>query len=361
VLKNHHIVIIANSGRMIAQMAKKSGYNVIVIDCFSDTDTQAFSVECIKVDSLALEHIKPAISILQSRFGLLFAIIGSGFECYLPSLNYLHQKFKVLGNKPNVFSAVQNKLHFFSTLEQLKIPYPETSFQRPELKDGWLVKPMQGEGGKGIKKIKGLMKKNESCYWQRFIDGMPLSILFIANSTNFTVCGFHKQQVTSISNNEFIFSGIISYLEISDEIKRQLNSWVSSLVKAFGLIGLNSVDFMLENNQCYVLEVNPRPSASMQLYSSELIDGHIKSCLNKLLDIKINLGEYSAYQIIFAETNLIIKKNIQWPKWTADIPQEGVLINTGMPICSIIARGKSEQQVLDKLLLRQQLVKKLIK
>ena len=360
-LKNYHIVIIANSGRMIAQMAKKAGYNVIVIDCFSDADTQALTVECIKVDSLALEHIKPAVSILQSRFELLFAIIGSGFECYLPSLNYLHQKLKVLGNKPSVFSSVQNKRHFFSTLEQLKISFPETSFQRPELKDGWLVKPMEGEGGKGVKKFTGLMKKNEGYYWQRFINGVPLSVLFIANSTNFKVCGFHKQQVISINNSEFIFSEVISYPDISDEIKRQLNSWIFSLVKAFGLVGLNSVDFMLENNQCYVLEVNPRASASMQLYGSELIDGHINSCLDKLLDIKINLEEFSAYQIIFAETNLIITKNIQWPKWIADIPQEGLLINTGMPICSIIARGKSEQQVLDKLLLRQQLVQKLIK
>ncbi len=346
---------------MIAQMIVNAGYSVVVIDCFSDTDTQALALECIKVNSLALEHIKPAVSILTSRYKLSFAITGSGFERYLSSLKYLYQKLKVLGNPPNVFFSVQNKTHFFSTLKWLKISYPETSFQIPKLNEGWLVKPMKGEGGVGVKKFKGSNRNNNNCYWQRYINGIPLSALFIANGFSFIICGFHKQLVVSINDNEFIFSGLISYPELDGEIKMRLNNWVSSLVNEFGLIGLNSVDFILENNQCYVLEVNPRPSASMQLYDANLIIGHINSCLNKLLDITINLKEYCAYQIVFAETNLIIKKNIQWPKWTADIPHEGVLINTGMPICSIIARGKSEQQVLDKLLLKQQLVKKLIK
>ncbi len=359
-LESKKVLIIANSGRMLAQMLKKAGYDVVVIDCFSDTDTQALSLECIKVNSLALEHIKLAICILTSRYKLSFAIIGSGFERYFSSLKFLHQKLKVLGNPASVFSAVQNKAHFFSTLKQLKVPYPEVSFQMPEFNDDWLIKPMQGEGGLGIKKFERLREKNDTCYWQRFINGFPLSALFIANGSSFKICGFHKQQVVSINGDEFVFSGIISYPGLDSEIKAQLNGWVSSLVNEFGLIGLNSVDFILENNHCYVLEVNPRPSASMQLYDANLIRGHINSCLDKSLDIQISLKEYSGYQVVFAETNVVIKKNIQWPKWIVDRPQAGSLINTGMPICSIIARRGSEQQVLDELLLKQQIIKKLI-
>lgn len=354
------IIIIANSGRMLAQMAKNSGYDVVVIDCFSDTDTQILSLECIKVDSLALDSIKPAVCHLASQYKRSFAIVGSGFERYFSSLKYLHQKLKVLGNTPSVFSAVQNKPDFFSTLKQLKIPYPESYFQVPELKNGWLVKPMQGEGGLGIKKFKSLSETHANCYWQRFISGIPLSVLFIANGSGFKICGFHQQNIASISDNEFVFSGVISQPELDEEIKIQLNHWVSSLVKEFGLIGLNSIDFILDSDQCYVLEINPRPSASMQLYDSNLVTGHINSCLYQSLDIDINIETYSAYQIVFAETKVVIKKEIKWPKWVVDRPQAESIINTGMPICSIIARSRSKRQGLDQMLLKQQIVKKLI-
>ena len=346
---------------MLAHMAKNAGYDVVVIDCFADTDTQAYSLECIRVKALSVNQIKPAVCLLKSKYTLTYAMYGSGFEHYFSSLEYLHQNIKVLGNTVDVFSSIQNKTYFFSKLKQLIIPFPDISFQAPEDDKGWLVKPMKGEGGLGIKKYLGLAEPLDSCYWQRFIKGISMSALFVADGSNFKMCGFHKQQVTSVSKSDFVFSGIISQPELNDEIKNQLNIWIASLVAEFGLKGLNSMDFILKNDRCYILEINPRPSASMQLYDEGLVERHIDSCLQKTLETIPNLKEYRAYQVVFAETDTIIKKEFQWLAWLVDRPQIGALIHTGYPICSIIARGKSEQQVLDKLLLKQQLVKQLLK
>ncbi|MCK5830547.1 MAG: ATP-grasp domain-containing protein [Methylococcales bacterium] len=342
-------------------MAKKAGYDVVVIDCFSDVDTQVDSLECIKVKTLSIKQIEPAFCLLNSRYKLAYAIYGSGFEFYSSSLKFLHQKIKVLGNTLEAYSAIQDKTFFFSKLKQLNIPFPDISFQAPEYNDGWLVKPMRGEGGLGIKKYKGLVESSETCYWQRFINGISMSVLFVSDGSSFEICGFHKQLITSVGEFDFIFSGIISQPELNDKVKSQLNVWIASLVTEFSLKGLNSIDFILKNDCCYILEINPRPSASMQLYNDGLIDKHMSSSLQNALGSISNLKEYRAYQVVFAETDTIINNDIQWPEWLVDRPHDGSLIHTGLPICSIIARDESEQQILDKLLLKQQLVKQLLK
>ena len=359
--KTENILIVAKSGRMLAQMASRLGYGVVVIDCFSDLDTQQVALECVQVDGLGLDSIKTTFYDLNKRYDLSFAILGSGFECHIASLDYLHQQIKVLGNTVDVFSAIQNKENFFATLSQLDIPYPETSFQPPKAGGAWLTKPLQGEGGLDIRQYNQALEKSPSYYWQHFIDGEAMSVLFAANNSGFKICGFHKQQVVDIDHHNFLFSGIISQPNICDSIKKTVGNWVAKLVDKYSLQGINTLDFMMKEGRCYVLEINARPSASMQLYNDELITSHINSCLSRFFDVPADLQDYRAYQIFYAEMDTIIAEGIEYPDWVVDIPLAKSFIFTEMPICSIIARCKSEQQVVDKLLLRRQYVQKLLK
>lgn len=352
-----NLLIVSHSGRMLAQLAKNAGFRTIVIDCFADSDTQTLAQACIKVETLAIEHLSIAIHKLKLKYTLTHAVYGSGFENYQDSLDFLHKNLTILGNTMAVFTAIQNKPLFFSTLKQFNIPYPETVFQAPESLDNWLVKPMQGEGGFGIKKYESLSERFDSCYWQKNIEGLSMSAIFIAEGTQYSICGFHKQLD---SDSGFIFSGLISQPRLCPKIRHLVSDWIASLVLKFGLKGLNSIDFILKDSRCYVLEINARPSASMQLYNGGLFSAHIASCLSGHLEKTPVLEEYRAYQIVFAGTDIIINENIQWPLWLLDRPQEGSFIHTGRPICSIIAHGKNEQHVLDELQLRQRIVNQLL-
>ena len=356
------LLIVANSGRLLTQFSINAGYKPLVIDCFSDSDTQDLALECIKVNSLALEQVKAAFSILQTQYTITHVIYGSGLEQNLDSLKFLHQNLIVLGNSLNVFSAIQNKAYFFSRLNSLEIPYPEISFHAPDNVKGWLLKPMQGEGGLGITKYTGQSVKSDLYYWQKFISGIPMSVLFIADRGKYKIFGFQKQLVTSIGHNDFVFSGIISQPEISITISNTINQWLGSLISDFSLKGINSLDFIIENDCCYALEVNARPSASMQLYTNDLISELIKCFMQGTLSPSRISVSFQAYKIIYAERGgLSIKKNTLWPEWVVDIPHAESFIHTGMPICSIIANGKNEQQVLENLQLRQNQLSKLIR
>ena len=344
-----YLLIIATSGRMLAQLSQQSGYTSIVIDCFADMDTQSMALDYVKVDSLALNDLQPAIAALKNEYDLSLLIYGSGFECHSESLAYLHKNFTVLGNSSNTFNRVINKPCFFSSLSNMHITYPTTLFSPPIKKmASWLFKPLYGEGGRGIKHYHHHHVANPSLgYWQKQIMGDSLSVLFLANKVNFKIIGFHRQYVA----HDFIFSNIITYPAVDKTVQQTLTSWLALLVTAFKLNGLNSLDFIVKNNQCYVLEINPRLSASVQLYDG-LLSTHIDCCLSGQLIKPTISPAYHAYFVFYAQTDLTIPAKICWPPWVVDIPHSNTLIYTQAPICSIIASGQSEQQVTDLLHLR---------
>ena len=363
-----NILIIANSARMLTQLATNIGLIPLVIDCYADFDTQEQALDCVKVDSLALVHVKKALAILTTQYTVTHVIYGSGLERYINTLAFLYENLCVIGNTPSVFSSIQNKVDFFSKLKQHQIPYPDVAFQAPIDNDEWLIKPMQGEGGLGIKKYKELPENLASYYWQKQCAGTPMSVLFVANGTEFKIYGFNEQLLIQIDDNEFVFSGVISQPEINDYIVQTVSSWLACLVSEFALKGFNTLDFIVEDKQCYALEINARSSASMQLYNEDLLTAHINSFLDgniPLLTEKENWDEginsYRAYKIIFAETGVFIKQNVEWPVWVVDIPVASSFIHTGKPICSIIADGKNEQHVFDNLQSRQQQLSKFLR
>ena len=363
-----NILIIANSARMLVQLAVNIGFRPLVIDCYLDLDTEKRALDCVKVDNLGVVQVKKALAILKTQYTITHVIYGSGLERYTSTLEFLHQNLCVVGNTVDVFSSIQDKINFFSKLKQLQIPHPDVTFQVPEDNDGWLIKPQYGEGGQGIKKFKRLPKNVASYYWQKHCAGIPMSVLFVANGTEYKSYGFNKQLTIQINDNEFIFSGVISQPEINERIVQTVSLWLACLVPQFSLKGFNSLDFIVEDEKCYALEVNARPSASMQLYNENVLIAHINSCLagNAVLlpereDCSEDVNNYRAYKIIFAETEFFIKQNIEWPMWVVDIPELKSFIHTGQPICSIIADGKNEQQVFENLLSRQQQLSKLLR
>lgn len=354
-------LIVANSARMLAQFASRLDLRVFVIDCFADCDTQEFAQQCVKVDCLALDQVKKALANLNLDSDELFVIYGSGLESSFDTLIFLQKKFTLVGNVQDVFLATQNKSSFYSRLTKLQINYPEVCFQVPEKKGRWLSKPACGEGGVGIEDYKGIVKVGGNRYWQRYVEGVSMSAIFVANGSEYQLVGFHKQFCTQIDSHHYVFSGLINQLNIDTDLRRTISLWLKKIVKAFNLKGINSLDFIVSDRKIYVLEVNPRPSASMQLYSEELLTAHIDSFLFNEFNLVETVDEYRAYKIIFATTHCCINKSICWPDWVVDIPQPFSNIHIGMPICSIIASGINEQQVEQTLQARELIISKLLR
>jgi len=357
------ILIVAASGRMLAQAAKKAGIKPLVIDLFADLDTQNYVEDFRQVKSLAEQDLESAVDYFVEHYAVVHVIYGSGFECYPESLRYLNSRLIMLGNELDVFASQLDKQAFFSSLGQLNIPYPEVVFRAPDCAEGWLIKPMQGQGGIGIKHYHFDNEVKTPVYWQRFQAGTPHSVLFLADGQQVQIIGFNTQWPVRLSEiQEFVFSGLINNADLPDERKEEITDWLKQIVPLFKLKGLNSLDFIHADDCNYVLEINPRPSASMQLYDQDLLRRHIQACVGATSVAqspemgRIKPSPQSGYQVVYAEHDLIIPDQFEWPDWCMDLPKSGDMCRTGQPICSIIAHQNNLQSVVEQLLTKQQLI-----
>jgi predicted ATP-grasp superfamily ATP-dependent carboligase len=347
-------LLIAQSARMLVQLAVDAGFEAVAVDCFADLDTVALAVETVKVDNLALATILPITEALASKHGLTHVVYGSGFEPYAKSLAYLENRLVVLGNTAALFGCLQNKPAFFQQLKHLSIKYPETVFSAPTRGGDWLIKPMQGEGGAGVARFTvGQTVDATHFYWQRQLSGEVLSVLFAAGLGQVRVLGFNRQWATSGHDDEqrFLFAGVRNHARISPRNRALLSEWLAKLVGLYPLKGLGSLDFIVHDGECYVLEINARIPASAQLYGTSVFNKHCQACQGVLGDAE--WAPPVGFQILFAEKELLVPAGLSWPEWTVDRPASGVFIGKGEPVCSIIAAGNDAAQVEARLRHRQ--------
>ncbi|MSP27011.1 MAG: ATP-grasp domain-containing protein [Methylococcales bacterium] len=372
---------------MLAQAAKNVGLQPLVIDLFADLDTQSYAADFKQLTALTIDCLTPALDYFVNHYGVTQVVYGSGFEQHPDSLRYLQSRFTLLGNSAETFIRLQNPVDFFAVLNQLNIPVPETSFVAPTNTQDWLIKPTRGQGGVGIQRWNTSLGLHADVYWQKYQAGSQHSVLFLADGQQLQVIGFNTQWTAQPSNHsfpraawecsdgaprrmdiicrdnkEFIFAGIMNHCPLATEHKAQITNWLTKLVPAFALTGLNSLDFIHAEGKNYMLEINPRPPASMQCYDADLLRRHImaanplkdwQSCLH----LPIQSG-YTSYQIIYAEQDIQIPDDYLWENGVMDIPAAGVICHTGQPICSIISHHNQAHAVLNELTLKQHTIKR---
>lgn len=354
------MLVIAKSARMLVQMCIDSGCEAVAIDCFADSDTQQMAKQTYQVASLAWDDIKATVEAVRTGHGLTEMIYGSGLETYPETLRRLEKDWRIIGNSATIFERVQDKRDFFARLDSLSIPHPLIRFTKPEDSADWLLKPWRGEGGVGIRLGNG-GADFEGGYWQRYIEGRSMSVLFVANIDGVALIGFNEQwTVTPDDKLSFLFAGIASHADVEESIKTDIVDCLSKLAENYQLRGLNSLDFMLQDGAYFVLEINARISASAQLYGKRLLLKHLQGCENYLDDSVQVSTEPTAYQIVFAQQNLTIADQLEWPAWVVDRPNPGAIVATGAPICSIIATGKNSGQVRETLHRQQRILANLL-
>jgi predicted ATP-grasp superfamily ATP-dependent carboligase len=353
---NHpdYLLIIAGSGRMLAEAALKSGLKVLVIDLYADLDTREYAREVCRVPSLAIAHVAPVLDDVVGRYRVRQVVYGSGLEPYPETLDYLDRRMTVLGNSPAVFRSLQNKVEFFTVLADMRIPFPQVSFVAPDDADyDWLIKPVQGQGGLGICRHYH-EATDRGVYWQKFQAGTPESVLFLADTRRARVVGFNTQFNVKLSAGlEFVFSGLINHSILSRRQKSLMSGWLNRCVRAFALKGLNSLDFMHDGEQMHVLEINPRPPASMQLYE-DLLTLHIAACRGSLPEALPRQKGFTGFRVVYANKDLRIPDDFIWPDWTLNRPEVGAVCHAGQPVCSVISRHSMAEQVEAELASRQQ-------
>jgi len=290
-------------------------------------------------------------------------VYGSGFETTPELLDTISEYVPVIGNTSQVLRNLKRPRQFFMLLDVLKIPHPEVSFRPLERATGWLYKQGGGSGGTHIRKALPLssIAPARGYYFQREIKGAPVSLLFAANGKQARAIGFNALWLSPTLTMPYRYGGAVSRAVLPQKIEQQLMHIAQQITNAVGLRGLNSLDAVIEDDQVYVLEVNPRLSATFDLYQShapqaagaDLFSLHLQTCAGDD-GIWPQLAHVAkAHHVAYAPYPLHLPLEMAWPEWVADIPSAESYIAANQPVCTILAEADTAEEARELALARE--------
>jgi uncharacterized protein len=361
------------SARPFVAAATKAGYIVDAIDAFADSQTVSLAKTTMVVaydqNGFDAESLLAAISKLDVNQYLGF-IYGSGFEAQPKLLKKIADIIPLIGNSPATVEAVKTATEFFSALDLYNIPYPFTGKQLPIAEPStefFLQKFSGGSGGAHIKIASNNDVLSTNHYYQQHVIGRSISLLFIANGLEVKVLGFNEQWLSPAPTLPFRYGGAVSHADLPLLVKQQMIRAALVLTKEFGLLGLNSLDAIVRDDIAYILEINPRLSATFDLYSDDLYQlPDAKMCANlNIMHLHIYASEGEAFQltdiekpihivkqskahaVIYASKDSEMPAGIEWPNWVVDTPYIEEINRAGQdklitvlmdePVCSVLA------------------------
>jgi predicted ATP-grasp superfamily ATP-dependent carboligase len=181
-----------------------------------------------------------------------------------------------------------------------------------------------------------------------------LSALFLANGRRAYVIGFNQQWTAPAhATLPFLYGGAIGGISLPSIVERDVRQKLDALVAATGLVGLNGLDFLLHDESWSALEVNPRPTATMELhdpdYARGLFDWHLRACNGQLPDHPAKPRAIRAHDIFYATRHGRMSAGFEPPDWCRDVPQPGTVLVPGKPVCTVHASAADLDRALSLL------------
>ncbi len=339
------ILIAALSGRALAAAARCTGEDVIVADFFGDLDTRGLARWLRLPGDLEAGvdrgRLRESLSVAGPFDGVVY---GAGFEHEPALLRDLAALAPLIGNTPETVAATKDPVGFDALLSRLGLPHPATS-DLPSLGTDFLCKRRGGAGGTHIRWTDSQAVPDKRGYYQAFAAGRPLSALFVANGRTARVIGLSRQWTAPTVTAPFRYGGCAGPASLSPRLARAIAEACTALAASLGLVGLNSLDMLVEGGEFAVLEVNPRPGATLDIFDGTasgalLWQWHRRAVRGELPPASTTLrGGARAAMILYAEEAVEVPPAVRWEHWVADVPAPRSAIPAGAPICTILAEG----------------------
>ena len=361
------LAVAAISARMLAEAAAADGFGVVALDLFGDLDTRRACTQWWPIGEPGRLHIDAdrllsALAMLAAReqsAEVVGWIAGSGFEGRPDLLARGAALLPLIGTPADALRRVRDPQLFFDALDAQGIAHPPVLTTAPADATGWLVKDAGGCGGWHIRRAAPHEAVQPPHYVQREVPGRPMSATFIANGSSAVVLGFNQLIVRPVLARPFVYCGAVGPVALPPAVADAVTAAVRALAASFGLRGLGSLVFMLDGDQVQVLEVNPRPPASMALYSGNghpaasnpIVADHVRACLQGVLPQRQVLTASATVrgtEIVFAPRRLWLSESaaqrLAGHHACHDLPASAQQFDVGDPLCSVSASGTSAEQ-----------------
>jgi uncharacterized protein len=351
------ILIVAVSARMLAEMAVRSGHTVVAFDRFGDMDLRALC------PSRGVPG--PMAEIVEAAAGAQApsVVCGAGLENRPDLVERLADGRELLGCAPSVLARVRDPDVLGASLRAAGFPYPRTytpPVQNRRSSVGghdprssgsghdarWLRKPVRGGGGRGVREWGG-EELPDGVMLQERIDGVPCSVAAVGDGSEAVVLGVTEQLIgrEALGGSGFAWCGNVIRPSMPEA-----DAICSHLAADFGLVGLFGVDFVWDGEHAWVVEVNPRPTGSLELFGAGAFDAHLEACAGRLPARAAPADGAAGKAIVYATHDTDAGETGDWPaRGIRDVPHPGERIAAGHPICTLLATGPTPEAVVAEL------------
>lgn len=345
------VLLVGISTRALAQSAVKAGYQVISLDYFGDSDQPPQA----EVYSLVRDFNLPPTftNLAQAARSLVdnadYVLVESGLEND-------EDFFSICAPDRALFNSFQT-VRRVRNLRNLCIPLAGTGMCIPQTfypDDGlpaagkYLIKDGGHSGGMGVWEWDAKTSLKSSEVLQAVTDGVLASALFFADGKNALLLGITRQfaGVKELGAPGYAWSGNVApYGDAA--LRETIEKAINSLTASFGLVGLNGIDFILHESVPYLIEVNPRPPASFELFERLLnintFQMHVDACQGNLPAMlpRFESGFTWGKGIVYATHDIQVGDTRTWVSdRLVDIPHAGEEIPAGAPVCTILHTAK---------------------
>ena len=339
------VLIVALSGRALAASARRGGYVPLVADVFGDVDTLNAAHRYVRfagglASGIEERDLIDALQILSEGQEPIGVVYGTGFEDRPQLLQRMAERWRLLGNGADVVAKLKTPKIFSSICSDFGIPTPEISLPEPAGRDGWLAKRQGGAGGAHIQPADNSADTRGAIYYQRRVSGTPIAACFLADGERARVLGFSAQWSSPTPRQPYRYGGAVRPAPLAPGTADKLIAAVQWIVGATSLVGLNSADFLVDGERFWLLEINPRPGATLDIFETtetSLFAQHVAACSGQLAAASGCAENAKAASIVYAEEDIASVSVSAWPDWVADLPMAGSAIKAGDPVCTVYA------------------------
>jgi predicted ATP-grasp superfamily ATP-dependent carboligase len=367
------LAIVGASTRSAAASAVRAGFQPLAADLFADAD---------------LQHIATTTRIRPYPEGFLdwmrtveppSWMYTGALENHPELVDQMAWIAPLLGNAGDVLARVRSPWELSDSLRSAGLLFPETRASAEGLPfDGsWLAKTYNGASGSGVRVFGGKENETEQACYQKRIDGTPCAAVYVASQGEAQLLGVTRQIIGEpwLRAHGFQYAGSIGPWPISESTRATLVRLGNVLSAQFELAGLFGVDFVLDGEQVWTVEVNPRYTASVEIVERyagvRAIEAHVAACAG--LTAESGRAEdpptrdesnchgkatlFATHDSVitqdFADYSIAESFRSPWPM-LADVSPAGTPIENGRPVLTIFASGTSVADVEQRL--RQRVV-----
>ncbi|HEX5634771.1 MAG TPA: ATP-grasp domain-containing protein [Gemmatimonadales bacterium] len=358
------IVLVAGvTARALGRSVLAAGHDVVSVDGFGDRDLIEPAPRPRR--HLTIQPFEPLRAAHAAAALHADALVyTSNLENHPAAVERLALGRVLLGNPPTVLAAVRDAEGVQRALGAAGLPVAPVYARAPvatarDARPDLLVKPRRSGGGIGVRRWQHAEPVAEDELLQERVDGMPASLTFAANGAEVTPLGLSRQLVgeSAFGADGYKWCGNLlggpglDVLEQEDRLLASATAAATVLTRAFGLRGINGIDFIARDGVAVVIEVNPRWTAAVELAErasgASLFATHVAACEGRLeAPPRPSPDAVIGKAVIYATADGTAPDTDAWlaDPDVRDVPSSGSALPRGEPICTVFAQGRDAAQ-----------------